>query len=143
MDNLKKTLPSGAILELSLCSFEEGNDLLKSVMKEIESLNISMGNNEIKDIVNMEINDEMINTVKGILSRVISSTEIERCLWRCLGRGTIDSKKISKDTFEDHQLRGDYLIVMKETLIYNLKPFFSSLGSMLSGLKRKKSDSQE
>ena len=136
MDNLKKTLPSGAILEATLASFEEGNALMKSVVKEVESLKISLGDLNLKNFdIESEMNDEMINTIKNYAARMISSEEIEACLWVCMGRARYDNQPIKKDLFEEAEKRGDYLIIMKEVLVYNLVPFFKGLGSLLSGMK--------
>lgn len=137
MENLKKTLPSGAILEATLASFEEGNALMKAVVKEVESLKISLGDFNFKNLsINSDMSDEMINTVKNYAARMISSEEIESCLWKCIGRARYDNQKITKDLFEQSERRGDYLIIMKEVLVFNLAPFFSGLGSLLSAITK-------
>ena len=136
MENLKKTLPSGAILEVTLASFEEGNALMKAVVKEVESLKISLGEFSFKGFdINSEMSNEMINTVKNYAARMISSEEIEVCLWKCIGRARYDNQPITKDLFEKSERRVDYLIIMKEVMVYNLAPFFSGLGSLLSAMK--------
>ncbi|MBW1812130.1 MAG: hypothetical protein JRJ39_00280 [Deltaproteobacteria bacterium] len=137
MDNLKKTLPSGSILEVTLASFEEGNALMKAVVKEVESLKISLGDFNFKNFdINSMMSDEMINTVKNYAARMVSSDEIETCLWKCIGRARYDNQPITKNLFEKPEKRGDYLIIMKEVLVYNLVPFFSGLGSVLSAIAK-------
>lgn len=138
MEPLKITLPSGAVLEASMSSFDEGKSLFKAVMREMETIKLDIGDMDFSSLTNKdaEISSEMVNTMKNIVSRLISSDEIESCLWPCLGRATINNIKVSPGTFEDVEIRGDYIIVLKEILIFNMSPFTKSLISMLKGLPK-------
>lgn len=139
MANLKKTLESGAVLEISMSSFEVGCRLLKAVTKEIESIKISLGVGvtDIKYIFNEEINDSIVNTIKNLIARTISSDSIEAMVWECMGRATYNNQKITKETFESEQTRADYLVVFNEVLWYNISPFLKNLGSVLSGIQER------
>ena len=139
MEPLKKTLPSGAVLEASICSFDEGKKLFKTVTREMETIKLDIGDMDFSSLTNKnaDISSEMVNTMKNIVSRLISSDEIESCLWPCLGRATIDKIKITNGTFEDVEVRGDYIIVLKEILIFNMSPFIGSLISMLKALPKR------
>ena len=139
MEPLKKTLPSGAVLEASICSFDEGKNLFKAVTREMETIKLDIGDMDFSSLTNKnaEISSEMVNTMKNIASRLISSNEIESCLWPCLGRATINNIKVTKGTFEDIDIRGDYIIVLKEILIFNMSPFTKSLISMLKDLQNR------
>lgn len=144
MENLKKTLPSGSVLEVTMSSFEEGDALRKAVTKEIETLNISTGSIDLNNFsLSLDLNDDIINTIKNYASRISSSEDVEFCLWKCMGRATIDNIKITRSTFEDAEKRRDYIIVMKEVLFYNLAPFFQDLGSLLSDMKTDSSSIQK
>lgn len=134
--NLKKTLDSGALLEVTLAPFAVGHNLLKSVMRELESVNINLGlkgKNTLKDVFS-DIGDEAVNTIKNLAVRLVASEKVEESLWACMERATYNNIKISRDTFEDEKSRGDYLIVAKEVLWYNLGPFLKNLSSMFPGL---------
>ena len=114
MANLKKTLDSGAVLEVSMSPFEVSHGLLKAVMKETEGINITD-------------KDNVINVIKNFAARIIYSESIQTALWLCMERATYNNIKISKDLFEDEKIRGDYLTVVKEVMVYNLSPFLKSL----------------
>ena len=126
MANLEKTLPSGSVLVIQLASFGEGNKLLKAVMKELRSVDINIGAKAktLSDFFSLELNDETINTFKNLLSTLLSSDAISEALWACAGRATYNKQKVIQDLFEDEKARGDYLVVMKEILLHNLRPFF-------------------
>lgn len=143
MDNLKKDLPSGAILEASMCSFEEGTKLFKAVVFEMESINLDFGNADLKQMFEQEVNSGMINTLKNIIARLISSERVEECLWQCMKRSRIDNQHITKELFEKVELRGDYVVLLKEILIFNLSPFFKSLTSMLQDILKVNIKSQK
>ena len=121
-----KTLDSGAVLELSVCSFAEGARLMKTVAKEMKGAQISQG-----DVMNM------------ILS-LIASEEIEASLWPCMERGTYTvggiTKKINRDLFEDEKARSDYIPILKEVLVNSLTPFFKSLGSLVKDIPKVSTD---
>lgn len=139
MPNLTKKLDSGADLEVTMASFAESNLLRKAVMREVETVKVSFEGEgkALKDLFQMEMNDAAINTIKNMLMRLAASDSIEDALWPCLGRATYNRKKIDRDTFEDEAARGDYLVVAKEVLWFNLSPFFKNLGSMLSAIPQK------
>ena len=132
---MQKILDSGAVLELTLCSFAEGNRLMKAVAKELKNTNISIGAKG--DFMNLK-GEEAINTIKNLVTGLLASDEIEVALWPCMERGTYTVggvlKKINRDLFEDEKARADYLPVMREALTYNLSPFFLNLGSLLKGM---------
>ncbi len=110
MENLKKTLDSSAELEVTLSSFAEGHRLFKVVTKELEGV------------------DFQEDTVQKLAFRLISSEEVEKALWPCMGRATYNKLKVNPDLFEDPSVREDFLIVAKEVLVFNLLPFSKGLG---------------
>jgi hypothetical protein len=125
-----KTLPSGAILEMTMAPFEDGHKLLKAVSREIESTKITTGMQDLE-------------AIKNLMMRAIYSEEIERALIPCLARckynkQLVNTKLFSDETITDEEKirrRGDYLPVVKEVLMYNLTPFFISLGSLFKDIQ--------
>ena len=119
--NKEFKLPSGKILVVGLSSFEEARNLNKALAEELKHIKIDK---------EMDLND--INLMKDLVCYAFTSDNVMKCLDVCLRRCTYDGLKISADTFEDINARADYLIVAKEVIIENVRPFFQSL---LSGLK--------
>lgn len=145
MNNFKKTLDSGSVLEVTMSPFIVGNRLFKAIAKEIQSVDISIGakGSTVQDIFQLEVSDQAINTVKNIISRLLSSDSVEEVLWQCMERATYNGVKISADVFESEKARGDYFIVAKEVLWFNLSPFVRNLGSLFREIKGSRTDIQK
>jgi hypothetical protein len=135
---MKKTLPSGAVLDMTMCPFQVGDRLLKVVMAEAESVKVALGikAKTLKDLFDVDFNDEMINTLKNLVARMIASDAVSEVLWQCMERVTYNNQKVTKDTFDKEEARADYLIVFKEVLWFNLYPFFKNLGSLFSAMSQ-------
>lgn len=133
---MEKTLDSGAVLNVTMAPFKDGNDLRKAVLRELETVRISfdLDIGKVKEIFTKGGGDEVVNAIKNLILKLASSEEIEARVWKCLERATYDNVKITKETFEPEAARGDYLIVLKEVLWFNLSPFFKNLSSMLPDL---------
>jgi hypothetical protein len=132
---MQKVLESGALLDLSICSFAEGNRLMKAVAKEIKNTQISLGaKGQMGDFLKLQVGDDALNTIKNLVTGLLASDEIEAALWPCIERGTYDGVHIKKDIFEDEKVRADYIPILKEALVYNLSPFFKSLKSLVKDI---------
>ncbi len=136
---MQKVLESGAVLDLSICSFAEGNRLMKAVAKELKNIQISLGaKGQTVDFFKLELGDEALNTIKNLVTGLIASDEIEAALWPCMERGTYTindvTHHIKRDIFEDEKARADYIPILKEALVFNLSPFFKSLRSLVKDL---------
>jgi hypothetical protein len=105
MANLKEKLESGADVEIQVASFEKSHALLqatKAAMIPVE------------------------NVIDLILSPAV-----QPALWDCMDVCLYKGKRINRDTFENENDRGDYLLVAKKVLMANLLPFYKSLVSPL------------
>ena len=132
---MQKVLESGAVLDLSICSFAEGNRLMKAVAKEIKNTQISLGaKGQMGDFLKLQVGDDALNTIKNLVTGLLASDEVEAALWPCIERGTYDGVHIKKDIFEDEKVRADYIPILKEALVYNLFPFFKSLKSLVKDI---------
>jgi hypothetical protein len=125
--NKKITLPSGAILEINLAPFSDANALNKAVAKELLKLKLDK---------EMELSDP--NFIKDLVCVAVSSEEIMTAVWVCFKRCTYNNLKISCDTFETLEGRGDYFSVCKEVLMENIGPFVKSLLSQFEATKAEK-----
>lgn len=147
---MEKTLDSGATLNITVSSFAIGNKLLKTVARELEvvGINVGLGSGRMEEFFKVNLNkDDVFNTIKNVVARLVASEAVEAVLWECMERATYkpvgseSGLKITRQTFEDEKARGDYLIVAKEVLVANLSPFFPGLLSKLStGIKKATSD---
>lgn len=107
-------LPSNAELNITMASFTEARDLYQAILNEAKVLKISK-NQEVEDLV------------KDLLCSGFSSKNIEEKLWVCMRRATYNKAKITEDTFEPVEARGDYLVVCMEVARFNVFPFMKSL----------------
>ncbi len=132
----KIPLKSGNTLELTMASFEECDNLLSAVMTEAGAVGINLGKDfkGLEDFGNLEVNSEMVNTLKNLLCQAMRSRSLKDAAFACAKRGLYNNAPITKETFEPETARGDYLIVMKEVIWFNLSPFFSNLSTKLSGI---------
>lgn len=113
MGNLIKKLDSGADIEIQVASFEKSHKLLQAVKASMIPF------------------DNLID--------LIVSPAVQPALWDCMEVCLYNNQKVSRGTFEEEDARGDYLVVAKEALVANLRPFFKSLASKsLDGLSDQK-----
>lgn len=120
-------LASGAELDITMASFDEGELLLDACLKEIGQVDINS-------------KSDHISVFKSLFARIKLSKEVKACLKPCLACTTytvngVVNKLTDNSIFEDEKVRCDYLPVLKEVLEYNLSPFFASLISSLKDLE--------
>ena len=63
---------------------------------------------------------------------IITSKEVEDMAFKCMERCTYNNEKITRDTFEKEERRGDFFPVAFKVITENIRPFMSRL---LSGLQ--------
>lgn len=107
-------LPSGRKLALQAAPFAVAKNLYQAVLEEAKSL--AFGKSTDVELV-----------MKDLLCAAFSSKKIELCLWECFKRCLIDDLKISEDSFEKEEFRGDYMPVCLEVGKLNILPFVKSL----------------
>lgn len=135
-ESLKKTTGGGAALEVSPASFQEAQALRKAVLSEIEKVRLNFGQGvSLADFLSKDLGSEAVETLKNIISRLMASEVIEAALWPCMARATYNKTKITPDLFEDVKTRGDYFEVAGEVMVFNLRPFFVNLASLLSTVR--------
>lgn len=134
---MKKTLASGATLEITRSPFVISHKLFKTVVRELkEGVDLKIGLKEgqsLSKLTDMDLSDEAINTVKDAILTLLSSEEIEAVLWECMPRVTYNNQKITRELFDDEKAVVDYLEIVKEVAIFNLTPFGKSLASLFPG----------
>lgn len=120
---IKKELPSGATLEITLAPFSDANDLRRIVASELKNVKISS---------ELELTEP--NFIKELFCTGMASKEIEASIWNLLKRCTYNGLKIIEDTFEPIEARGDYLSICSHVAIENLRPFANGLLSQFKDI---------
>jgi hypothetical protein len=111
----KFTLPSGKELEVTMGSFTESRYLYQAFLKDAKNIDFD------------EDRDININFFKDLLCVALSSKEIEEKLWVCMKRALYNKDKITLDTFESEEARGDYFHVCFYVVKVNILPFVKDL----------------
>lgn len=115
-------LQSGATLRITLAPFTESRQLFQAVLKE-------MGHLKLDDMADVDA-----NFFKDIFCALLSSKEVEKEIWICMGRALYNDEKITEETFEDEKAREDYIAVCYEIAWVNIGPFMKGLYAKLTPL---------
>lgn len=134
---MKMTLKSGATLDVTRSPFEICHRLFKTVIKELKSVDLELGQN-LGSTFSLDLTDKTLNTAKNAIFTLLSSQEIEDVLWECFGRVLYNNKKLTKNLFDEEKAMEDYLEIAKEVLVFNLTPFQKSLESLFPGVQLKR-----
>ena len=124
---MKITLTSGAELDVALAPFKDAHDLQRAMAAELK---------EIKIASDMDITS--VDFMKNIICSAISSDKIMNCLNVCMKRCTYNNLKITNDTFEPEEARGDYLQCCVEVAKANLLPFLKGLTAQFKDITQAK-----
>jgi len=123
MTNIIITLPSGAALEIQLASFAVGNNLFKTLCRELKNSGVLA----TSGLTLANIASKDISIIAGPVLQAASSDDVERCLWECFKTCLYNNARVTRDTFEPAEARGDYLKMAWEVLKANLAPFFNGI----------------
>ena len=146
MANLTKKLPSGASLEIQMGDWEESVNLMEVIFKEAETININLGikSKSFDEFFTANLGDEAFDTLKNIISRLVSSQNIKTAMVPLLNKTLYNGVKCTNpDIKNTEDFRGDYFLILKEVLVYNLTPFFKNLGSLFEGLPKRTISNQQ
>lgn len=140
----KVILPSKAVLELTMGTIEECDNLLNAFLNEAQNVGINLGKDfkGLESFGEMDVNSDMVNTMKNAFCQIVKSKAVKEAVFVCGKRGTYNNAPLSKDSFEPETARGDYLIAIKEVVWFNLSPFFVNLNSKLSAIIQRIGTSQ-
>ena len=127
--NEKVSLPSGAVLEMTMAPFLEGRRLLGAVSSCIKSVKVD---SSLGDASNL-------NSLKDVFLSCLTSREVEDALLDCLKGCTYNGQRITSwDIFDDLKAREDYMTICVEVCKFNLAPFTKNLLQLLSGILKTK-----
>lgn len=133
-----KTLPDGSQLVVNVASLAEANALKKAVFRELVGLKIGLSAINLK-----ELSGDEFDGMKDAVFRLLGSDSVESTLWTCARRSLYNGQPITTATFEDEKARENYERVAWEVMVYNLRPFFKSLLSLLPTVEKAPSSDQK
>ena len=119
---MQKTLKSGVTVELAVAPFKVAKELFKVLANELKLVEVDLGTLDLSKIQNTDI-----NAIKNAILQLAGSDKVEAHVFACLARCTYNGVKITPDTFEPEEARGDYLPCALEVIKINVVPFFSGL----------------
>jgi hypothetical protein len=122
----KTTLPSGAVLDITLLPFEEAWGVSRSITREIERIDF-----DIRSINWQEFQMSNVVNLKNPICAILSSQAVVDAAKICFKRCTYNGLKIDSQTFEKREHRSDFLPVVFHVLKENISPFFVNLFSSL------------
>jgi hypothetical protein len=142
---------SGAEVVINMANFIDASRLRVAVLGAIKESGVEISKVDIEKLLS-GVKEDMGAAVKSgaldsLLDMVISldcSEKVNNEIFNCLKRSTYNSEKITRDTFNELEARGDYYHIVIMCLKVNLAPFFKTLFSKLSALQlMKKQESQK
>lgn len=129
------TSTSGAKVHVRVAPFKDSMALKNAITKELSTKGIDLStltfkdengkDKKIGDIDTKELLSPIVNSVLAL----DSSDEVYRAVFKCLERCTYNGEKITENTFEDVEARGDYYEILLSCLKENIFPFFGGLRS--------------
>jgi hypothetical protein len=116
------TLQSGAKLHVTMSSFADANALVKALMKAAKG--VPLGDDIMK---------QDLTALKDVLIEAAASPDVERCLYRCMERGSYNDIKLIPVNFDPlgDSFRKDYFEVCWKVIEVNCRPFFDTAFSAL------------
>lgn len=145
------TTESNAEVVINMANFIDASRLRVAVLGAIKESGVEISKVDIEKLLS-GVKEDMGAAVKSgaldsLLDMVISldcSEKVNNEIFNCLKRSTYNSEKITRDTFNELEARGDYYHIVIMCLKVNLTPFFKTLFSKLSALQlMKKQESQK
>ena len=125
---MKTALPSGAELEVTMSPFKIAKALYMAVADEMKALKLDP---------KAEVD---VNFWKDLMCTGVASKRIEEALAECMKRCTYKGLKITDDTWEPVEARGDYLQACFEVAKENILPFTKDLFAKYGGILQKLKD---
>lgn len=117
-------LKSGRTLQMNPADLEEAIELLELTAAELKQVGIELGKISL-DMQLTDLDDKKVNTFKNVVCQLVGSKALKAAVLKCAGQCLLDGEAIRMETFA--KAREDYLPVLQEVMVYNLRPFISGL----------------
>jgi len=132
--------PSGANISIRIAPFDDAMALKDAIGSKLAESGVNLKDAfQGKDLKKEEVSDfigDLIDPLVNSLLSLDSSKELRIAIFKCLNRCTCEGERITGNTFEPPDRRGDYYPVVIECLKVNLLPFFQNLSSQLDTLQK-------
>lgn len=132
-------LPSGRSLEVGIAPLQVAGKLRRTVAAELLKVDVQI--DALKLDANLDlskVDSKTLNTIKNVICTALASEAVENGFFECAIRSTIDGEKVTRDSFERPETRGDLIPAAGEVIRANLAPFFAGLDlSLLSRITGK------
>lgn len=109
-------LPSGAKLKFHQAPYRDAYSLFQSFLEEMRSLKLDP---------KMDLGDP--NLKKDVFCSLVISKKFEAKLSECMKRALYNELRITDDTWEPAEARGDYIPACFEVAMENIAPFMKGL----------------
>lgn len=122
------TLKSGKELRLAFAGLTLASKLKRVIQKELIKIDIKLpsidGDIKASDIKKINVNSDLINSLKNALFIIDSSEELQDVVFECLSKSTYDKERITKELFDNEDAISDYYEILWRCIEKNLSPFF-------------------
>ena len=110
---------SGAKIVVNIAPWQDAKRLKAAIQRECAKAGLKM-----------DLQADVSTLVSAVLA-VDSSDEVDAALYPCLARCTRNGAKITMNTFDDKEGRGDYYEIVMACIDENCRPLVESLLSVL------------
>lgn len=121
------SLPSGHTLELGTPDWAPAKKLFKTLARELKGVDVDIEKLDLGKLLETDV-----LRFKDLVLQVLGSDALETCMFECAQQSLLEGQKITSQTFQNVDLRQDYLPVAWEVMKLTLTPFFASLRFALS-----------
>jgi hypothetical protein len=122
----------GRVIKINMANFDDTCDMKDIIEATLAETGLDLDSLELGKASLADMDIDFI--LKPIL-KITSNKEFRKILFKCLERSSIDGEKITRDTFESVENRGEYYPIVLECLKVNILPFFAPLLSRFIDLK--------
>lgn len=142
------TMPSGAVLAITIAPFEDVIALQSSIGKAIGDVILTPGATDAEmSLEGVFSNPAMLSVAVNKIKAIAISPDVRVALFKCFERVTYGGLRLGKDTFDDPErgeaAREDYYNICLKVIEVNCKPFFVKTFSGLKGLGKTTPDNQK
>lgn len=110
--------------------FDSAMELKDAIGKELSKNDVKIDVGSLTKIMDADVD---IMGLLSIAAKLDSSADVRNAVFKCLVRCTYKDEKITKELFDDVNMRSLYYPMVLECIKVNLTPFFGEVISKLSG----------
>ena len=116
-------------LRITAGSFADAMALQKAIGRALKGSKL-----ELPESMTVDMAPDKLGDIIGAVLGVVTSDEVEACLFACAARAVLGDAKIDRDFFENVDNRELYYPIMVEIIRVNVGPFIKGLASKFGAL---------